>query len=105
MSTQTPGPVEADAAPSAGPGLKPPAPHAGKEPPPGSATAAPTAVCGSPGPDKAGAGASFTLPRRTPLPSFDSCCGGKSLNDGVAAACGRKVTHYPHALDREPGAS
>lgn len=69
MSTQTPGPVEADAAPSAGPG------------------------------------SSFALPRRTPLPSFDRCCGGKSLNDGSPAACGRTVTHYPHPLDREPGAS
>lgn len=87
-----------------GPKPTPPAPSfAGHQPParrdPGSQVPSSAAVA-TPG------GPGFTLPEPSDPPAFDRvrCCGGKSLNDGVAAACGRWFTHYPHALDREPGA-
>jgi hypothetical protein len=39
-----------------------------------------------------------------PAPPIVACCGGKMLNDGTEALCGRVVAHPPHALDRAPRA-
>jgi hypothetical protein len=49
---------------------------------------------------------SFSLPPTPAVPSFGPVgdCPGKVMNDGIAVVCGRQVTHYPHGLDREPGA-